>query len=78
MPRAKPYLVPVGLLLTFVFLGRGIVGVLPAFERAAPEQPYLSLNRRIYSPLCAVVGIGFLFLTVALPNWSWRFSQLFG
>ncbi|MBI1399320.1 DUF3995 domain-containing protein [Hyphomonas sp.] len=78
VPRAKPYLVPVGLLLTFVFLGRGIVGVLPAFERAAPEQPYLSLNRRIYSPLCALVGIGFLFLTLALPNWSWRLSQLFG
>lgn len=78
VPRAKPFLAPVGLLLTLVFLGRGIVGVLPAFERAAPEQPYLSLNRRIYSPLCALVGAGFLFLTLALPNWSWRLSQLFG
>lgn len=78
VPRSKPFLVPVGLLLSFVFLGRGIAGVLPAFERAAPEQPYLSLNRRIYSPLCGLVGLGFLFLTFALPNWSWRLSQLSG
>lgn len=78
VPRAKPFLVPVGLFLSAVFLGRGIAGVLPAFERAAPEQPYLSLNRRIYSPLCGLAGIGFLFLTLALPNWSWRLSQLSG
>lgn len=78
VPRAKPFLAPVGLLLAVIFLGRGIVGVLPAFERAAPEQPYLSLNRRIYSPLCGLAGIGFLILTLALPNWAWRLSQLSG
>jgi hypothetical protein len=78
VPQSKPFLAPVGLLLGLGFLGRGIAGVLPAFERAAPEQPYLSLNRRIYSPACALVGIAFLFLTVSLPNWSARFSQLFG
>lgn len=78
VPRSKPFLAPVGLLLAAVFLGRGIAGILPAFERAAPEQPYLTLNRRIYSPLCALAGIAFLFLTLALPNWTWRLSQLFG
>jgi len=78
VPQSKPFLAPVGLLLAFVFLGRGVVGVLPAFERAAPEEPYLSLNRRIYSPLCVLAGLGFLFLTLALPNWSVRLSQLFG
>lgn len=78
VPQSKPFLAPVGLFLALVFLGRGVAGVLPAFERAAPEQPYLSLNRRLYSPLCVLAGIGFLFLTLALPNWSARFSQLFG
>lgn len=78
VPQSKPFLAPVGLLLALVFLGRGVAGVLPAFERAAPEQPYLSLNRRIYSPLCFFAGLGFLFLTLALPNWSLRLSQLFG
>lgn len=78
VPQSKPFLAPVGLLLALVFLGRGVAGVLPAFERAAPEQPYLSLNRRLYSPLCVLAGLGFLFLTIALPNWSARLSQLFG
>ena len=78
VPQSKPFLAPVGLLLALVFLGRGIAGVLPAFERAAPEQPYLSLNRRIYSPLCFAAGLGFLFLTLALPNWSARLSQMLG
>jgi hypothetical protein len=78
VPQSKPFLAPVGLLLALVFLGRGVAGVLPAFERAAPEQPYLSLNRRIYSPLCFAAGLGFLFLTLALPNWSVRLSQMLG
>ena len=78
VPQSKPFLAPVGLLLALVFLGRGVAGVLQAFERAAPEQPYLSLNRRIYSPLCFAAGLGFLFLTLALQNWSERLSQMLG
>jgi Protein of unknown function (DUF3995) len=77
VPESKPFLLPVGLFLAAVFFGRGIAGVLPAFERAAPEQPFLSLNRRLYSPACVLIGLGFLFLTIALPNWAWRFSQWF-
>lgn len=78
LPRAaKLMLAPAGLFIGGIFLLRSIVGVLPAFERAAPEQPYLKLNRRLYSPLCALIGAGFLMLTFMLPNWSWRFEQLF-
>ncbi|HAY07288.1 MAG TPA: hypothetical protein DCY26_11605 [Hyphomonas sp.] len=78
VPQSKPFLAPVGALLAATFIGRGIAGILPAFERSAPEQPYLSLNRRFYSPLCGLAGIGFAFLTLALPNWGWRLSQLSG
>ncbi|MEZ5945692.1 MAG: DUF3995 domain-containing protein [Hyphomonas sp.] len=59
-----------------IFVGRGIVGVLPAFERAAPEQPFLSLNRRFYSPLIFLIGVGFALLTLALPYWTWRLGWL--
>ena len=62
----------VGLLAGLVFLGRGIIGILPAFERASPELPFLKLNRRIYSPLSFLIGLAFLLLVIALPNWSWR------
>lgn len=74
----KFLLVPVGLCLSAIFLMRSVVGVLPAFERAAPEQPYLSLNRRLYSPLCALIGAGFLALTFSLPNWAVHLERLFG
>lgn len=74
----KLVMLPVGLFLSAIFVLRGIVGVLPAFERTAPEQPYLSLNRRIYSPLSALIGVSFLALTMSLPDWSWQLSRLFG
>lgn len=60
-----------GAALTTIFGLRGIAGILPAFERMSPEQPFLSLNRRFYSPLCIAVGIGFGLLTISIPNWSW-------
>jgi len=58
--------------LALVFGARGILGVLPAFERLAPEQPFLKLNRYVYSPLCVLIAIGFGLLVLALPNWGWR------
>jgi Protein of unknown function (DUF3995) len=65
-----------GAVVSFVFLARGIVGVLPAFERALPEQPFLRLNRLYYSPLCILIGAGFLYLTLTLPNWNWRLAEM--
>ena len=76
VPVSNWLLAPGGLALAGVFLFRGIIGVMPAFERALPEQPFLTLNRRIYSPLCVLIGLGFLALTLSLPNWTWRLSQL--
>ncbi|WP_348763228.1 DUF3995 domain-containing protein [Hyphomonas atlantica] len=70
----KAALALAGLAAALVFLGRGIIGVLPAFERSAPELPFLSLNRRVYSPLSFLIGLGFLLLVISLPNWSWRFG----
>ncbi len=66
-----------GLFAGQVFLFRGLIGVLPAFERALPEQPFLRLNRQLYSPLSAAIGLGFIALVLLLPNWGWRFKQLF-
>jgi len=48
--------------LALVFLGRGVEGYLPAMAKA--EQPFPQLNRRYYSPLCLVLGLGFLVLVL--------------
>ena len=68
----KGLLILAGLAAGLVFLGRGVIGILPAFERSAPEMPFLTLNRRVYSPLSFLIGLGFMLLILSLPNWSWR------
>jgi hypothetical protein len=70
----KPLSALAGLLAGALYFIRGLIGLLPAFEQAQPMQPFLSLNRMVYSPLAFFVGGGFVALTVALPNWTWRLS----
>ena len=77
MPVSKWLVAFAGVGASLVFMGRGIVGILPAFERAAPEQPFLTLNRRLYSPLSFLIGFGFMLLTLSLPYWRWRLGLMF-
>jgi hypothetical protein len=76
LPVSKWLVAAAGGVAAVIFTGRGILGVLPAFERALPEQPFLSLNRKFYSPLVFLLGVGFALLTLALPYWSWRLGLL--
>ena len=46
-----------------LFLARGVGGYLPAFERMFPLEPFHSLNRIAYSPLCLLLAL--LFVIVA-------------
>ncbi len=48
--------------LALVFLARGLVGYLPV--AGATVEPFHTLNRNYYSPLCIVLGAGFLFLVL--------------
>ena len=58
-----PTLIWLGMwVLALVFLGRGIGGYLPAMMRT--EQPFAHLNRRYYSPLCLLLGLGFMILVL--------------
>jgi hypothetical protein len=67
-PVAAPYLafprlIPLGsLLLAAVFLARGVAGYAPFFRRRHSLQPFAKLNRWFYSPLCLVLGAGFVYL----------------
>jgi hypothetical protein len=51
-----------GVGVALVFLGRGIAGFTPAWRRLTPEEPFATLDVRYYSPLCLIIGAGFLVL----------------
>jgi len=58
-----PWLVPLaGAGATLVFAGRGIAGYVPAWHARHPREPFASLDRRYYSPLCLLLAAGFIAL----------------
>lgn len=65
--------VPLGLvqggmgMFAVVFLMRGLVGFTPFWARITPEMPFRSLDRRVYSPLCLLLGAGILSVVVLGP-----------
>jgi hypothetical protein len=48
-----------------VFAGRGVAGYVPAWRARHPRQPFASLDRQYYSPLCLMLAAG---LVVLLAN----------
>ena len=41
----------------FVLLTRGIVGFLPFWAEVTPEEPFRTLDKQFYSPLCVALGL---------------------
>lgn len=79
LPISPPRLVILigGMALAYIFVLRGVLGILPSFERVAPEQPFVRLNRLVYSPLSLIIGAAFMLLVIAWPNWTWRLGLIF-
>lgn len=61
-PFPKAGLAASALMVAVVFLGRGIAGFTPAWRRLSPEMPFARLDRQYYSPLCLLIGAGFVVL----------------
>lgn len=61
-PFPKAGLAASALMVAVVFLGRGIAGFTPAWRRLTPEMPFARLDRQYYSPLCLLIGTGFVIL----------------
>ena len=51
-----------GIALAAIFLGRGIAGYTPGWAARTPEPNFRLNDRRVYSPLCLLLGAGFLAL----------------
>ena len=52
-------------LLLGVFFLRGAITYTPINEKMQLEEPFATLNLRYYSPLCLIIGFGFLLLLIA-------------
>jgi Protein of unknown function (DUF3995) len=61
-PFSSEGLIAVAFLLSLIFLFRGILGFTPQWRRLTPEIPFATLDVKLYSPLCLLLGCGFLFL----------------
>lgn len=54
-----------GIVAAMVFLARGAICFTQSWRRRTPEEPFATLDRRYYSPLCPLIGAGFLALGIA-------------
>ena len=54
----RPRVATAYLLLTLVFLLRGLAGYVPAIWRRTRETSFYRLNRAYYSPLCLLIAVG--------------------
>jgi hypothetical protein len=57
-------LTALALLVGLAFLARGALGYTSWWARRTPEEPFRSLDRTNYAPLCLALGAGFLVLVV--------------
>lgn len=58
------WLTLIGVLLAAVFLGRGTLGYTTGWRTRFSEEPFATLDRKNYSPLCLALGVGFLLLVI--------------
>lgn len=42
-----------------VFLARGVAAFAPIWRRLTPVEPFATLDRKFYGPLCLMLGVGF-------------------
>jgi hypothetical protein len=51
-----------------VFVARGVAGYVPAWRRLQSAEPFATLDRRYYAPLCLALGAGFLTILLRVPQ----------
>lgn len=58
------WLTLVGMLLAAVFLARGAIGYTARWRAVFSQEPFATLDRKNYSPLCLALGAGYLILVI--------------
>ena len=50
--------------LALIFLARGTLSYVGYFQKREAEEPFLTLDKRYYAPLCLALGSGYAFLAL--------------
>ncbi len=58
------WLTLIGVALAAVFLGRGAIGYTERWRAVFSAEPFATLDRKNYSPLCIALGVGYLILVI--------------
>jgi hypothetical protein len=58
------WLTALGVVLGAIFVGRGALGYTADWQARHPVEPFATMDRKTYSPLCLIVGAGFLILVL--------------
>jgi hypothetical protein len=53
-----------GAVLAIIFIARGVIGYTAGWRARFPTEPFATLDRKNYSPLCLWIGVGFLILVL--------------
>jgi hypothetical protein len=54
----------IGAIFAVIFLGRGALAYSGWWQKRHPTEPFASLDRRNYAPLCFWIGAGFLIMVI--------------
>ncbi|VAW16879.1 hypothetical protein MNBD_ALPHA12-584 [hydrothermal vent metagenome] len=52
-----------GIVLGLVFLWRGVIGYTSWWRQLTPEEPFATFDKKLYSPLCLGISLGYFTLT---------------
>ena len=47
-------------ILALIFIGRGIASFSGLFKKMQAKEPFVTLDRKYYGPLCLLIGVGFV------------------
>jgi hypothetical protein len=64
VPLPPGFVTLIGVLVFFVFAGRCIAAYIPAWRRRFAQEPFASMDRTWYGPLCLLLAIGFFAITI--------------
>lgn len=64
VPLPVDFVTLIGAFVVLVFAGRGIAAYVSAWRRHFAQEPFASMDRTWYGPLCLLLAIGFFVVTI--------------